>query len=69
MIGLGITTFLEVFWFDQLQINKVFWTVGFLVLVFLFAELFNILNYLYKKYKIKEKLLGWIKNLKKKKKN
>jgi len=69
MIGLGITTFLEIFWFEQLQINKVFWTVGFLALVFFFAEILQYIKYIYEKYELKQKFLDYIKNLKKKKKN
>lgn len=56
LIALGITTLISLLWFDYIQIPKVFWTVGFLIIMFALAELVQFLEHLYKKYDLGKKL-------------
>jgi hypothetical protein len=45
-----ITTVLHIFLFDQIQIPIIFWPVWFVTILFILAQIFNLIPYSYRKF-------------------
>jgi hypothetical protein len=44
-----ITTVAHLLWFDQIQVNIIFWPVWFITILFILAQIFNLIPYSYRK--------------------
>ena len=53
VLALILTTIIHLIWFENIRPVMVWWPVWFITMMFVFAELINILIHYYKKYKKK----------------
>ena len=64
LISLGITTALFLLFFKYLKIPFLFWQVLFITIVFVIAEIINLVSYSFKENEIDTKFNNWLRKKK-----